>query len=88
MRKSQVNRSVVAARAASRPARDTSTAPVSRNLGARPSTRVTPSGYVKRSRAVPLTATQRNSEGKRSEWSASPQFFTDPKWSRTVRECE
>jgi hypothetical protein len=39
---------------------------------------------VRRSKATRLTATQRNSEGRRSEWSASPYYFTDPAWGRTV----
>lgn len=60
------------------------------NAALRPAIRPTHAGYatgpIRRSRATPLTPTQRNSEGRRSEWSASPEFFTDPKWSATVRE--
>lgn len=81
MHKSQRNLAVIAARAASRP--------VSRNRKSGiPLTSPTPvyaTGPVRRSSAVSLTATQRNSEGRPSEWSRSMDFFTDPKWSQTVR---
>ena len=40
-------------------------------------------GPVRRSRALKMTGAQRNSEGRRSEWSASPYYFTDPKWGAT-----
>lgn len=79
------NRSVIAARAlanglaGNRPIGKPGT-----DLRARPSTVTTPSGHVKRTKAMKMTGAQRNSIGKRSEWSASPQFFTDPRWSQTV----
>ena len=38
---------------------------------------------VRRSKATRLTATQRNSEGRPSEWSRSPYYFTDSKWGAT-----
>lgn len=41
-------------------------------------------GPVRRTRAVPMTGAQRNSLGKRSEWNAPMDFFTDPAWDRTV----
>lgn len=81
MKRSQANRSVVAARAsASTP-----------NLAAHTLKHTLPkgaAGAIRRSRALKLTATQKNSEGRTSEWSMSPEFFTDPKWGKTVRECE
>lgn len=46
-------------------------------------TPITPIGHVKKTRAMKMTGAQRNSEGRRSEWSMSPEFFTDPKWSAT-----
>ena len=76
MKRSQANRAVIAARAT----RSTPTLPPH----LRPVSTTYATGPVKRSRALPLTATQRNSEGRRSEWSASPEFFTDPKWGTTV----
>lgn len=82
MQKSQANRRVIAARATASTVNHGCRIPLSSP------TPVYATGPVRRSSAVKLTATQRNSEGRRSEWSASPEFFTDPKWSRTVRECE
>lgn len=60
--------------------------PVSRNLAARTSPVKGAIGPVRRSRALPLTATQRRGDGSgaRSDWSASPEFFTDPAWSQTL----
>lgn len=43
-------------------------------------------GVVKRTRCAPMTAAQRDSTGKRSDWSRSPEFFTDPKWGRTLTD--
>lgn len=77
MNRSQANRSVIAARAAANGRTGRHGAVLA------PSTVVYATGPIRRSRAIPLTATQRNSEGRRSEWSASPEFFTDPKWSAT-----
>lgn len=77
MNRSQANRSVIAARA-------TRSTP---NLTAFPFGSPTPvyaTGPVRRSSAVKLTATQRNSEGRTSEWNMSMDYFTDPKWSQTV----
>lgn len=80
MHKSQVNRAVVAARATS------STPNLTRFNRAmlRPTSASTATGPVRRSTAVRMTAIQRNSEGKRSEWNDSTEFFTCPKWSQTV----
>lgn len=38
----------------------------------------------RRSSAVKMTAAQKNSQGRRSEWAMPSDFFTDPKWDRTV----
>lgn len=57
---------------------------VGTNPGARTSTLVYATGSVRRSRGTSLTSTQRNSEGRMSEWSMTPEFFTDPKWSATA----
>lgn len=84
MHTSQADRSVIAARAARRSGARRSTGTVGTNPARRDTTQVYATGPVRRSTAVTLTATQRNSEGKRSEWSASPQFFTDPRWSLTA----
>lgn len=81
MRATQANRAVIAARAAARPVR-TNTALV----GSDPSAvAFHGTGQVKRSRALPMTATQRDPTGKRSDWNRSPEFFTDPKWSATCK---
>lgn len=86
MRKSH-NRSVIAERAAlaNRPGATPST--VGTNVAARPSTVVQHcEGPVRRSRALKLTATQKNSDtGKSSEWNDSVSFFTCPKWDQTVQ---
>lgn len=47
-----------------------------------------PSGAGIRRHKCKMTGAQRNSEGRRSEWSMSPEYFTDPKWGKTARECE
>ena len=77
MNRSQADRSVIAARAAAN------------GRTGRHGSVLAPSTYPlrtvhRRSRAVKLTATQRNSEGRRSEWSRSADFWTDAKWSATV----
>lgn len=82
-----MNRSVMAARAAqnglTQPRRNRGT--TGTDPSARPSTVIQHcEGPVRRSTAMKMTGAQRNSEGRRSEWSASPEFFTDPKWSQTV----
>lgn len=51
-----------------------------------PSTPIGATGPVRRTRCAPMTAAQRDSTGKRSDWSASPYFFTDPKWSATCSQ--
>ena len=61
----------------------------STNLLARDLTVVKPNGAgVRRSRAK-MTGAQRNSEGRRSEWTASPYLrdavANDARWSATVR---
>lgn len=43
-------------------------------------------GPVKRTRCAPMTLAQRDSTGKRSDWSRSPEFFTDPKWGKTLSD--
>lgn len=63
----QANRAVIAKRAGAR----TSTGPVSTNLLAR----VTPigeGGNVRNRRSPRMTATQRDSEGRYSDWNRSP----------------
>lgn len=78
MKRSQANRAIVARRASP------STPNVHSGIPLTGTTPVYATGPVKRSRALKLTATQKNSEGRTSEWSMSPEFFTDPKWSATV----
>lgn len=75
-----MNRAVMAQRAAKRPVR-TADLPMLRanHIPIR-------TGPIRRSTAVKMTATQRNSEGKSSEWNRSMDYFTDPKWGRTVSE--
>lgn len=76
MNKSQVNRAVVAARAPkSRP---------NQVAMLRPMVLMTSTGPVRRTTAAPLTRMQRDSTGKRSDWAASPYYFTDPAWDLTV----
>lgn len=82
MQKSQASRAVIAARAAA-----------NNRTGRRHGVTVlAPStlsgvrtGPVKRTRCAPMTAAQRNSEGRRSEWTASPYYRTaatvDQRWS-------
>lgn len=73
------------ARAASLARRQSQTANARPVLGASTdSLRIKPSGYVGRKGKACMTGAQRNSEGRRSEWSMSPEFWTDPKWSATV----
>lgn len=43
-------------------------------------------GPGRKTKGTKMTATQRNSQGKPSEWNRSCDFFTDPKWGKTVRE--
>lgn len=43
-------------------------------------------GPIRRTTCAPMTAAQRNSEGRMSEWAMSPEFFTDPKWGRTLTD--
>lgn len=88
MRASQANRAVIARRAAHRPTDRPVLAP-STDLRARVLTVVKPSGVgIRRSKAK-MTGAQRNSEGRRSEWSLSQTcrdvVATDAKWSQTVR---
>lgn len=86
MKRSQANRAVIARRAKPRPRATGSTGT---DLTARVLTEVKPSGVgIRRSKAS-MTGAQRNSEGRRSEWSASmtckDRVATDAKWSQTVR---
>lgn len=82
MHKSQANRAIIAARAGI-PA--TNHHGVSRNPAARVDS-IIPIVHVHNRRSPRMTAAQKNSEGRRSEWAASPYFFTDPAWSRTVSD--
>lgn len=76
MKRSQANRAIIAARAK---------APISNDVAMlRPSMPQSGTGPIRRSRAVKMTGAQRNSQGARSEWSMSQNYFTDPAWSRTV----
>lgn len=76
MKRSQANRAIIAARAK---------APISNDIPMlRPSMPMSGTGPIRRSRAVRMTGTQRNSEGQRSEWAMSQNCWTDPAWSRTV----
>lgn len=43
-------------------------------------------GVVKRTRCAPMTAAQRDSTGRLSDWSRSVDFFTDPKWGKTLTD--
>ena len=87
MQKTQANRRVIAARAAHRQGASPST--TGTNLAARTLTVVNGSGPGIRRPKARMTGAQRNSEGRRSEWSASPYIrdavATDSKWSQTVR---
>lgn len=74
------NRAVLAARAGVRRNPGTPATDVAARVLA-PSTGT---GPVRRSSAVRMTAAQRDSEGNRSAWAASPYYFTDPKWDQTV----
>lgn len=78
MNRTQANHAVVARRAATNGRTGRHGSPI-------PPAAPTAIGYVKRSSAAKLTGAQRNSLGKRSEWAASPEFFTDPKWSQTLQ---
>lgn len=90
MRRAQADRSVIAARASRRVGARRSTGRPATDVAARPITPLTPIGSVRRSSAVKMTGAQRNSEGRRSEWNATPYLrdavTTDAKWSRTLRE--
>lgn len=75
-----MNRAIVAQRASKRPVRRTAGRPGT-NILARTLTEVDRAVPAHRGRKSPrLTAVQKNSEGRRSEWSRSPYFWTDPKW--------
>lgn len=87
MKRSQADRAVIAARATQnshRASRSTGAGTVGTNPGLRAQTTVTGTGPVRRTTCAPLTSMQRDSEGKRSAWAASPYYFTDPAWSQTV----
>lgn len=88
MHKSQANRAIIAARAGI-PATNhhgvSRNQAVSTNLAARVDS-IIPIVHVHNRRSPRMTAAQKNSEGRRSEWAASPYFFTDPAWSRTVSD--
>lgn len=77
MKRSQANRSVIAARAAANGRTGGHHSVMPPHM---PRLRT----VMRRSKAVKMTATQKNSQGRTSEWARSPEFFTDPKWDRTV----
>jgi hypothetical protein len=86
VKRSQADRTRIAERA--RPSTKP-LGPASTDLRARTLTVVKPSGVGIRKHKAKMTGAQRNSEGRRSEWSAS-QTCKDPvamdaKWSQTVR---
>lgn len=84
MRKTH-NRAVLTARASRRADRPTPARSVGTNPGARTSTTVFATGPVRRSSAMKLTATQKNSDtGRQSEWCRPMDYFTDPLWGQTV----
>lgn len=59
------------------------------NIAGRVQTVTAPCAVVRRSTAVKMTGAQRDSRGKRSDWSRSatgPSLFTDPKWGYTVSD--
>jgi hypothetical protein len=76
------NRAVLAARAAGA-TRSTPARTVAVNPALRLDTTQVRTGPIRRSRAVKMTATQRNDLGQHSEWNASMWFWTDPAWSLT-----
>jgi hypothetical protein len=83
MRSTQANRARVAERA--QPARSQPLGRPSTDLRSRTLTVTEPAVPATRGRkGVRLTATQRNSVGRVSEWNRSPYYFTDPAWGRTV----
>ncbi len=43
-------------------------------------------GSYRARKSPKMTATQRDSTGKRSAWGASPTYWTDPAWGKTVSE--
>ena len=81
-----MNRAVIAKRAAksARTSTRRTTGRPSTNLLARTQTEVHAGAVIRRTKAVRMTAVQRNSEGRPSEWNRSPYYFTDAKWSATV----
>ena len=93
MNRSQANRARIAERAGARSSTRSANAGRTGNpatdLTARTLTTVKPSGVGIRKHKCKMTRAQRNSEGRRSEWSASPYIrdavATDGKWSQTVR---
>lgn len=90
MNRAQADRSVIARRAGAtrsttRTSRTSRTGRPGTDLRARTSTPVYATGPIRRSRAVKMTATQKNSDtGRASEWNRSAYYFTDPKWSQTM----
>jgi hypothetical protein len=82
------NRATLAARTAGKTTGPRATGSTGTDLTARTLTVVKPSGVgIRRSKAS-MTGAQRNSEGRRSEWTASMTcrdvVATDAKWSQTV----
>jgi hypothetical protein len=78
---SQVDRAVTAKRAAGR----TPAGSGLRYFPVKPGTRLRT--VHRRSRGTKLTATMRSGDGSGySAWTRSPDYWTDPKWSRTVSD--
>lgn len=85
MHKSQIaSRARIAERAAQNPAPPRPVLAPSTDLRARSVACESAVMPFRARKATKLTATQRNSEGRRSEWSASPTYWTDPAWDQTV----
>lgn len=90
MRRSQANRIVILSRALARESAGQAVCNVTRSLPA--------TDLLSRAQTVLPTSTGRGARkgrtryagsgdsGYRSAWSASPEFFTDPAWSRTVSD--
>lgn len=90
MKRSQADRRIIAARAALAQSGGASPStrhgrnvgPASTDLASRTGTPVYATGPIRRSRAMKLTAAQKNDLGRASEWNRSTEFFTDARWSK------
>lgn len=86
MRKSQANRAVIAARAAGRVSTITPDSRVSHNPALRHKSVPPLRTVMRKSSAVKMTPVMRagDGSGRRSEWTQSPDFFTDSAWDQTL----